>query len=198
MATTTLATPGPMIATIAMPSRITGKANRMSTIRPTSASYQPAEVAGRQPDGAADQRGDQHRQSVLASSVIRPPYRTRLSRSRPNSSVPNGWAADGGRSRCAMFWMSGEAGASSGAADGDQAEHQRRRRARPSAASAGAAVCTGSRALAAGRCQRGGAHRRRRVVVVDAVGRRRSVTSPRTRQPHARIEHRDRAGPPPG
>ena len=41
MATTTLTTPGPMIATIAMPSRMTGNANRMSTIRPTNASYQP-------------------------------------------------------------------------------------------------------------------------------------------------------------
>src|SRR4051794_34578520 len=39
----------------------------------------------------------------------------RLSRSRPNSSVPNGLVADGGRSRCPMFCTSGFFGAISGA-----------------------------------------------------------------------------------
>src|SRR5215204_1661597 len=55
-------------------------------------------------------------ESVLAIIVTRPPYRMRLRMSRPNSSVPNGLAAEGGRSRCPMFWRSGLRGASSGAA----------------------------------------------------------------------------------
>src|SRR4030088_1945655 len=53
---------------------------------------------------------------ISTGSEIRPPYRTRLNTSRPNASVPKGWAIVGACRRSTTFWVNGPYGAISGAA----------------------------------------------------------------------------------
>ena len=94
----TLSMPGPMTATMAMASRIDGKASIMSTRRMTRVSVRPPRYPAARPRAVPRVR-EMPMQMPPMRKEMREPWITRLRMSRPNSSVPMGCSHDGGRRR---------------------------------------------------------------------------------------------------
>jgi hypothetical protein len=94
--TVTLREPGPRMATTTIASRIGGKASTMSVSRISAVlsrllSKNPAHRPSGKPIRAAIPTD-----RPATASEVRPPKIVRLRMSRPNWSVPKGWASDGG------------------------------------------------------------------------------------------------------
>ena len=106
--------PGPRIAMMTMASRIAGTARRKSSTRMIAASASPPAKPPRSPSGTPTIPPISTATAPVRSEM-RAPWITRLRMSRPNSSVPKGWARDGDRNWSARLWTRGSWGAIQGA-----------------------------------------------------------------------------------
>jgi len=113
MASTALCNEGPRAAAKAMVKTMLGKAKNMSVTRMMTESMMPPANPANAPIAEPTTLASMTSRRA-SGSESRAPYRTRLSTSRPSSSVPNKWAADGARRDPALGAV-GEPGAINGA-----------------------------------------------------------------------------------
>ena len=95
MAIITPVVPGPMMATRISAIRISGKDHVRSTVMVTIRSSQPPNQAAAAPS-TIPHRTEMEIAVALTDSEVRAPYISRVSRSRPNSSVPSQCWAEAG------------------------------------------------------------------------------------------------------